>query len=318
VLARSRRLLAHKCESSRWPLNANQSTQKTEAEGGAGCAAQACGAPEANSEMRIASVYSARFEALTRLFRFGFAAGGVRGFLPCGCGGVLSARRNPRSMRRAISSGDSSSSWGLSVKRTPNPPGRCISCNSLGLTREHMWADWLRDYIPRERIEHYTAFKTFVPDKAEQTLKRRTGDPHSTRIKCVCRKCNNEWMGKLQENAKPYLVPMLEGKNISLFRNGQNAIAAWATMMVMVSEYLEKDQGMVAIPSADRHWLYKQHRPPSSRWRIWIGQHRRQMQTYLSTTYCRWEPKRKLREFALKLLPTATRKPRRYALANIS
>ena len=40
--------------------------------------------------------------------------GGDLGFLPCGCGGVLSARRNPRSMRRAISStGKSSPSAGL-------------------------------------------------------------------------------------------------------------------------------------------------------------------------------------------------------------
>src|SRR5262249_31198261 len=91
------------------------------------------------------------------------------------------------------------------------PPGRCIFCNSLGLTREHMWADWLRNYIPRVVQEHHVAVNTFFPKNPQNALRRRTGDPHSTRIKCVCRTCNNGWMSQLQKRAKPYLVPMLKG-----------------------------------------------------------------------------------------------------------
>ena len=34
--------------------------------------------------------------------------------------------------------------------RRRKPPGRCIFCGKVGLTKEHMWADWLRSYIPRE------------------------------------------------------------------------------------------------------------------------------------------------------------------------
>jgi hypothetical protein len=139
-----------------------------------------------------------------------------------------------------------------------------------------MWADWLRGYIPREMAEHYTASHTFVPGKPERLLKHRTGDPHSIRIKCVCRKCNNDWISELQENAKPYLVPMLEGTKITLAAKGQRAIATWAAMMIMVSEHMDKDEEMVATPPSDRRWFYENRRPPASRWRIWIGQHRRE------------------------------------------
>ncbi|HEX3536762.1 MAG TPA: hypothetical protein VHU15_08350 [Stellaceae bacterium] len=83
-------------------------------------------------------------------------------------------------------------------------------------------------------------------------------------------------MSALQENAKPYLVPMLEGRKITLAPKGQRAIAAWATMMIMVAEHMDKDGEMVAVSASDRRWFYENHRPPSSRWRIWIGQHRRE------------------------------------------
>ena len=79
-----------------------------------------------------------------------------------------------------------------------------------------MWADWLHNYIPRQMLEHHTAFSTFYRRQPENLLRRRTGDPHSTRIKCVCRKCNNEWMSQLQEEVKPYLASMLESKRITL------------------------------------------------------------------------------------------------------
>jgi hypothetical protein len=77
-------------------------------------------------------------------------------------------------------------------------------------------------------------------------------------------------MSRLQENAKPFLVPMFEGNAITLRRLGQTTLAAWVAMMVMVSEHLHDE--MVAIPAADRQWLRANLRPPSH-WRIWIGRH---------------------------------------------
>jgi hypothetical protein len=150
------------------------------------------------------------------------------------------------------------------------PPGRCIFCGALGVTQEHMWANWLRSYIPRELKRHATSVEKVHPRNTEQNIQTRTGDPHSRRIKCVCRACNNGWMSRLQENAKPFLVPMLEGNAITLRRLGQTTLAAWVAMMVMVSEHLHDE--MVAIPAADRQWLRANLRPPSH-WRIWIGRH---------------------------------------------
>jgi hypothetical protein len=150
------------------------------------------------------------------------------------------------------------------------PPGRCIFCDRLGVTKEHMWADWLRNYIPRELTGHSTAFEKVHLRRSESSVRRQTGDPHSRRIKCVCRECNNGWMSQLQEKAKPYLVPMLKGDHVTLHRNGQTTLAAWITMMVMVAEHLNEE--MVAISLTERQWFKVNQRAPSH-WRIWIGRH---------------------------------------------
>src|SRR5947208_778698 len=59
------------------------------------------------------------------------------------------------------------------------PPGKCIFCGGRGLTKEHMWADWLRPYIPREMQEHRSASSIFSLTDVEEVITRRTGDPHA-------------------------------------------------------------------------------------------------------------------------------------------
>ena len=151
-------------------------------------------------------------------------------------------------------------------------PGKCVFCGTTGLTKEHMWPDWLRAYIPRTANEHREGATIVHLDEEEETISRRTGDPHSRRIRCVCRTCNNGWMSRMQETTKQFLVPMLVGDSTSLDRRGQRAVSAWSAMLVMVAEHVQRE--MIAIPGADRARLRaRQMAPPH--WRIWIGRHSR-------------------------------------------
>jgi hypothetical protein len=78
-------------------------------------------------------------------------------------------------------------------------------------------------------------------------------------------------MSRLQETAKPFLVPMLVGHSTSLHRRGQAVVAAWSAMMVMVAEHVHQE--MVAIPLSERAYLRDHLVAPH--WRIWIGRHSR-------------------------------------------
>jgi hypothetical protein len=133
-----------------------------------------------------------------------------------------------------------------------------------------MWADWLRNYIPRELSGHAVSFTKYHADRVERALERRAGDPHSRRIKCVCRTCNNGWMSHLQEMAKPYIVPLLHGTAIAPGKTSQKILATWITMMVMVAEHLIRE--LVAIPPYERDWFRLNLQPPPT-WRIWLGHH---------------------------------------------
>ena len=152
----------------------------------------------------------------------------------------------------------------------PKPQRFCIYCGGAGLTHEHLFADWLRAYIPRELSEHRSESVIAFPHKTNRTLKRQTGDTHARRLRRVCETCKLGWMSDLQEAAKPYLVPMLEGKSISLNRKAQKIVAAWVAMTTMTAEYL--DDKMVAVPQSERDYLRETSQAPKT-WRIWIARY---------------------------------------------
>jgi hypothetical protein len=121
--------------------------------------------------------------------------------------------------------------------------------------------------------EHHVGSTIVSPRDRSESVTRRSGDPHSRRIRRVCAECNNGWMSQLQQAAKPYLVPMLTGERVELRKNAQTLIAAWSAMMAMVAEFMDPE--MVAVPSDDRLFL-RYNRHPPRHWRIWIAQHRRE------------------------------------------
>jgi hypothetical protein len=151
----------------------------------------------------------------------------------------------------------------------PESPRKCIFCEGRPLSKEHVWADWFRNYIPRTQREHRVSTELLHPTEATQTVViRRQGDTHSRTVKCVCIPCNNEWMSQLQEQAKPLIEPMLLGKPVRFHRKAQTVLSAWAAMTVMCAEYINEE--MISISPGDRRWL-RIHRTAPTNWRVWIG-----------------------------------------------
>jgi hypothetical protein len=72
----------------------------------------------------------------------------------------------------------------------------------------------MRHYIPRVLAEHGVEYGTVYPDRVSKVVEWRAGDTHSRTIKRVCKSCNSGWMSRLQQAAKPILVPMLMGEAI--------------------------------------------------------------------------------------------------------
>jgi hypothetical protein len=145
------------------------------------------------------------------------------------------------------------------------------------LTSEHIWGDWVTKYVPRTMNKHQFA-NILIPKPGEPEppiVRIRAGDPLSSQVPVVCGNCNSGWMSQLQNQAKPFLIPLFEGKECALAAEARTTVSAWIAMATMTSEHVSRDPKQIAISQAERDWLMNKRTPPDE-WRIWIGRHRSQ------------------------------------------
>ncbi len=158
--------------------------------------------------------------------------------------------------------------------------GTCIFCGGLGLTKEHVWPDWLRNVIvsTTKRSAHIvdgmvqlSPRSIYIIDETKFGKQNRTGAITSRKLRVVCIKCNNNWMSNLQTKAKFLLVPMIKDRKWSISsEEDTKIIASWITMFTIVSEYLNPDR--VTTTEAERR-LFRNTVNPLSSWNIWLGYH---------------------------------------------
>ncbi len=160
----------------------------------------------------------------------------------------------------------------------PKPQKFCIYCGGTGMSKEHMWPDWLRAYVPRNVAswgqQAVTLYRTEDP---KHIVRHRTGDPHAAKLRIVCEDCNTGWMSRLQEATKTVLVPLLEGREVILYPKDQQLLARWCAIFVMTNEFAGVDRTKIAVPPSERRYVMERDRAPSN-WGIWLGRYKRSEQ----------------------------------------
>ncbi len=165
-----------------------------------------------------------------------------------------------------------------SPKKPPRAPliTKCIfwepSKSHVPLDREHIFGDWLRDYV-RSPANKHNLKATTIGTHATLHVSRnkiRPGEPLQSRLKIVCKTCNSGWMSGIQQTAKPFLIPLIQGRRTTLTATEQKAIATWCAMTAMTGEFLSLDPTAIAISQKERDWL-RDHGSPPDNWKIWIG-----------------------------------------------
>lgn len=155
----------------------------------------------------------------------------------------------------------------------------CVFClRPAKMTSEHVWGDWLKSYIPRIANKH-TLHRQLIGrlgTRAASTLDIRAGSsPIHSSVRVVCEQCNTDWLSKIQQEAKPHLLPLVQGQTNHLIGvEAQTAIAKWATMATMTAEFIHGRFASIAI-SQEARTTFKERRQPFANWRIWIGHYHR-------------------------------------------
>ena len=131
----------------------------------------------------------------------------------------------------------------------------CVFCgdDSARLTDEHVFADWITDFYA-ERVGKLP-YGTVEMGTSSGELRQFRTVPFQQVVKIVCAKCNNGWMGSLENRVKPYLSKMLVGQNSRLRANAQRDLARWCVKTVMVMEHFNPKDPL--IPKAHYRDLYQ-------------------------------------------------------------
>ncbi|TYO66152.1 hypothetical protein FXV83_12890 [Bradyrhizobium hipponense] len=151
---------------------------------------------------------------------------------------------------------------------------QCIFDKPARRTAEHIFGQWMRDQFPSafRNTEHLTSFTDYstgvpVPTMAKGRM-NRNGSPHAQQLRLVCESCNNEWMSRLQNQAKEPLTSLMRNDWSKLDVPSIKSVAAWVAMVTMCLEFA--DLKTQAIPLAERQFLMSTGTPPPD-WIICLG-----------------------------------------------
>ena len=138
------------------------------------------------------------------------------------------------------------------------------------MSREHVWANWMREYLPEVRQsqkleKHYPERHRFA---REVRHLKTSGDARSRKLMIVCAPCNNGWMSRLQVLAMPVLQPLLLSNKKTLSLRKQKILAAWATMFTMVYETVNPEY---AATTADQRQAFMNTQVPPKNWIVWCA-----------------------------------------------
>lgn len=151
---------------------------------------------------------------------------------------------------------------------------RCIFCLTPSTTKEHLFAQWLREAFPRTARDTRTIGLTrWGQDKRGKvysmpTRAIRQGHSGTTTVPFVCAGCNSGWMSRMETRARPILRPLIYGLPHSISTFDLKVLSGWIGKTVMVGEYLHPNH--IAIPDSERLRMYAEFELPPT-WSIWIA-----------------------------------------------
>jgi hypothetical protein len=73
----------------------------------------------------------------------------------------------------------------------------------------------------------------------------------------------------VEDRARPFLLPFIKGESVRVLPAHQELIATWASMKVMVAEWMVR--GHVTTNHMQRKRMMWQQLPPEQNWGVWIG-----------------------------------------------
>lgn len=155
-----------------------------------------------------------------------------------------------------------------------HPVAECLFCINAADSEEHVYPQWAKSMIsnasPRRALTVDFTEIDFPKLVRRTSEKVSSGDPRSPSLRVVCTKCNNNWMGTLQEKNKDIIIAIGSGDKPTLEVEDQTNLAKWAVMTSMVLE--TRHRHLAHSTQSDRHAFGATGRIPSG-WSVWVSRY---------------------------------------------
>lgn len=177
---------------------------------------------------------------------------------------------------------------------------KCVFCGSGKLSAEHIWSQWMRDLLPssdgyQEIAQKRRGEKTF----GGRILRDAQGPITNKRLRRVCKPCNNGWMGKKEEAAKPLLTKLITGTPTVIKQSEVGPLLDWLVTKLIVLDvmrdgeqtFTEQERSAFythgTIPRSLSVWLLQCGDGP---WKTLIWSHAQRMTIVIDDTWVNAKP----------------------------
>jgi hypothetical protein len=144
-------------------------------------------------------------------------------------------------------------------------PNACRFCGSTAhkIDNEHVWPDWLADFLPEIRGTGYSERWSSAAGR-----ERWPEAPLKATVRTFCKDCNSGWMSQVENAAKSIVGPMVIGKHTQIDEESQRIVANWIAVKCLVAVQTSK-----APQPPDSHYRRVRHfrGVPPNTMRVWIG-----------------------------------------------
>ncbi len=155
----------------------------------------------------------------------------------------------------------------------------CVFCGGTPLTNEHLFPQWVANTVLKDPRGYPLDSRKRVRmvDGTERRWESTT--PLAFTARTVCKTCNNTWMSEIENQAKPYLEPMITASSpVVLDEPAQGAVATWMVLRFLIA----RSSGSQPWPD-ETHQLFRwfgDNRVVSPSCFVWVGMYKGGLPAY--------------------------------------
>lgn len=137
----------------------------------------------------------------------------------------------------------------------PPESKQCPFCGGSPLTEEHAWSQWISDQLRTKSdslvdLHPIPTAKSIIPAAAS-----------------TCAPCNNRWISVIDNDVKPVLEPLIDGRDSNLTSDEQRLLATWAVKTAFMLD-LSSDSPVIPL---GYYYDFRLQRSPLPSHIVWIG-----------------------------------------------